>query len=150
MKLLPIFETLEENNTFANHPDCKETLIMTIGYYKIVGFQMPWIGYYAKINDNIVGSGAYKGPPVDGKVEIAYSTFKPFRQKGVGAEICRQLVRLAYETDPSVVITARTLPEKNYSTRILEKNGFKLLGMVIDKDDGEVWEWRYINRTFVK
>jgi len=47
--------------------------------------------------------------------------------------------------DRSVRITARTLPEKNYSTRILEKNNFVLLGFVTDPEDGEVWEWEYKN-----
>jgi hypothetical protein len=38
---------------------------------------------------------------------------------------------------------ARTLPEKNFSTRILEKNAFKFMATVNDLDDGEVWEWEF-------
>jgi hypothetical protein len=51
------------------------------------------------------------------------------------------LVELSRETDPSIKITARTLPEKNFSARILEKNNFIFVGRVCDPDDGEVWEW---------
>jgi ribosomal-protein-alanine N-acetyltransferase len=57
--------------------------------------------------------------------------------------MCRQLVLLAQRTDPKLIITARTLPEYNYSTKILQRNGFRLLGNVWDKEDGDVWEWLY-------
>ena len=143
MKLIPIRETLEENEAFVNHPDCLETVYMSVDFYKRVGYQPPWIGYYVEKNDQLVGSAGFKGRPVDGKVEIAYGTFERFRHQGIGTHMCRLLVELSLATDPSVIITARTLPEKNYSTSILEKNGFVRLGTVIDPEDGEVWEWQY-------
>ncbi|MBI5915598.1 MAG: GNAT family N-acetyltransferase [Bacteroidetes bacterium] len=143
MELLPVKATLEENPEFVNHPDCQESLQMSIDFYKSVGFDPPWIGYYASQEGRLVGCAAFKGRPVGGSVEIAYGTFERFRQQGIGTEMCRQLVLLSLQTDASVRITARTLPENNFSTRILEKNGFRLLGMVFDKDDGDVWEWEY-------
>lgn len=143
MHLLPIHRTLEENENFAQHPDCQETLPMSLAYYEVIGFQPPWIGYYASENGQIVGSCAYKGAPVEGKVEIAYGTFPAHQQKGVATEMCRLLVELALRTDPDVAVTARTLPEPNFSTRVLQKNGFVLLGTVQDPEDGEVWEWGY-------
>lgn len=143
MKFLPISETLEENSIFANDPSCKETLNMCIEFYKKVGFNPPWICYYAEENGELVGSAAFKGKPVNNSVEIAYGTMEDHRQKGVGTKICRQLVEIAISADPRVRITARTLPEHNYSTKILEKNKFILLGMVNDPEDGDVWEWEY-------
>ena len=143
MNLLPIKRTMEENETFASNPSCKETLWMCIEFYKRVGFNPPWICYYAEENGELIGSAAFKGRPVNNTVEISYGTMENHRQKGVGARICKQLVELSLATDPAVRITARTLPEKNYSTRILEKNNFILLGFVTDPEDGEVWEWEY-------
>jgi hypothetical protein len=35
------------------------------------------------------------------------------------------------------------LPEENFSTKILKKNGFKFSGVVNDAEDGDVWEWIY-------
>lgn len=131
------------NQPFLEHPDCREILQMTLDFYKRVGFDPPWIGYYAQHDGELVGSGAFKGRPKDGKVEIAYGTFPQHQHKGIGAEISRQLVQLSLATDPSVRITARTLPEENYSVRILRKTGFTLLGMVWDEEDGAVWEWEY-------
>jgi len=143
MTLLPIKQTLEENETFANNPLCKETLGMCIGFYKKVGYNPPWICYYIEENGELVGSAAFKGQPINSTVEISYGTMEDHRQQGVGTRIRKQLVELSLATDPSVRITARTLPEKNYSTRILEKNNFILLGFVTDPEDGEVWEWEY-------
>ncbi|HJS53382.1 MAG TPA: GNAT family protein [Chitinophagaceae bacterium] len=145
MTLLPIKQTLEENDAFAIDPLCNETLAMCIEFYKRVGFNAPWICYYAEENDELVGSAAFKGKPVNNTVEISYGTMEKHRQQGVGTRICRQLVELSLATDPSVRITARTLPENNYSTRILEKNNFVFIGTVDDPEDGEVWEWEYKN-----
>ena len=143
MTLLPIKQTLEENEVFAKNQLCNESLGMCIEFYKRVGFNPPWICYYAEENGELVGNAAFKGKPINNTVEIAYGTMEAHRQKGVGTRICKQLVELSLTTDPSVSITARTLPEKNYSTRILEKNNFVLLGFVTDPEDGEVLEWEY-------
>ena len=146
MNLLPIKKTRDENPTFANDPLCKESLDMCIEFYKRVGFNPPWICYYGEENGKLIGSGAFKGRPVNNTVEIAYGTFENHRQKGVGTKICKRLVELSLAADPSIRITARTLPEHNYSTKILEKNKFILLGIVNDPEDGDVWEWEYKQR----
>lgn len=134
---------MEDNTAFAANPLCLESLPMTIEFFNRVGYVPPWIGYFAELDKQLVGVSAFKGPPVNGTVEIAYGTFEPYRQQGIGAGICKLLVDLALKTDPSLRITARTLPEENYSTRILRKNGFKMIGPVIDPEDGEVWEWAF-------
>jgi len=141
IELVPIWRTIEENQEFANNPDCRETLAMSIEYHRLIGFEPPWIGYFARMNGEYTGSGGFKGAPFKGRVEIAYGTFERFRSQGIGTEICGKLVELSLLADPSILITARTLPEKNHSTRILEKNGFQFAGVVQDIDDGEVWEW---------
>ncbi|MGP8214963.1 MAG: GNAT family N-acetyltransferase [Bacteroidia bacterium] len=143
MEFLPIKEILEENKEFVSNPDCQDTIYASVGFYKKVGYNPPWICYYAQKNGKLVGSAAFKGQPVNGKIEIAYGTFPQYRQKGIGSGICKNLVELSLQTSPDTLITARTLPEKNFSTRILTKNGFIFTGAVIDPEDGEVWEWEY-------
>lgn len=143
MELIPIKERLEENEEFTSNPLCHESIYATIEFYKKVGFAPPWIGYYAKQNDDLLGAAGFKGQPVNGTVEISYGTFEKYRKQGIGTEICKQLVDLSLKTNPSIRITARTLPEKNFSTRILEKNAFECIGMVNDPEDGDVWEWEY-------
>ena len=130
MQLLPILSTPAENEMFINHPDCKESLYVTLDFYKKVGFEPPWIGYYAQVDDVLVGAAGFKGKPKEDKVEIAYGILPAYQKQGFGILICRQLVLLAQKSDPSVRITARTLAEENYSCKILRKNGFQLNGVV--------------------
>ncbi len=143
MQLLPIQQTAAENQAFIDHPDCQDSIYISMDFFNKVGFKPPWIGYYVQMEDKLVGAAAFKGAPKMGKVEIAYGTFPTYQHQGIGTEICRQLVQLAQKTDPSVRITARTLPAENYSAKILRKNGFVLLGTVWDEEDGDVWEWEY-------
>lgn len=143
IELRPIQELLDDNREFLDHPDCQESLQMSVSYYSSIGYHPPWIGYYASLKGKLVGAAGFKGRPLDGKVELAYGTFPSFQNQGIGTAICRKLVQLAENTDPSIRIMARTLAEENYSTKILRKNGFAWQGNVIDRDDGEVWEWEY-------
>jgi len=143
MYLIPINERIEDNTEFVDNPLCRETIYMTVDFFKKAGYKIPWIGYYAKQDEILVGSAAFKGPPNNGVVEIAYGTFEPYRHKGIGTEICKLLVQLALKTDPAIKITARTLPQNNFSTKILRTNGFEFSGTINDPEDGDVWEWVY-------
>ncbi|MBD0349955.1 MAG: GNAT family N-acetyltransferase [Flavisolibacter sp.] len=144
MLLLPIDIDETKNARFSNNPECLEVLKVYPDYYKKVGYNKPWIGYFATLDgDEIVGCGGYKGKPKDGKIEIAYGTFKKYEGKGIGTEICRQLVLLSLQTDPSIRITARTFLENNASAQILKRNGFECRGIVYDEEDGDVWEWEF-------
>jgi ribosomal-protein-alanine N-acetyltransferase len=148
MKLIPIDIDKSKNEQFMHDPDCVEILKVFPEFYKRVGFQKPWIGYFITLDGKeFVASAGYKGKPKDGKVEIAYGTFEKHRRKGIATEICRELVKLSLETDPAVRITAQTLPQNNFSTRILKKNGFEFTGTVFDEEDGDVWEWELIRET---
>jgi ribosomal-protein-alanine N-acetyltransferase len=143
MELLPIKEHLHQNKEFNTNPDCMESIGMCIDFYKKVGFNPPWICYYVQLDGQLVGGAAFKGKPVNGKVEIAYVTFPQYQQKGVGTQIANTLVNLALKTAPGVIVMACTLAEENHSARILRKNNFKLLGAIMDEEDGELWEWEY-------
>lgn len=144
MTLLPIDIDERQNTRFSSNPECVGVLQVCPGYYNRVGFNKPWIGYLATIDGKeIIGTAGYKGKPKDGKVEIAYGTFKKHQGQGVGTEICRQLVELALQTDPTLRITAKTLPGNFASIGVLKRNGFECLGTIYDEEDGEVLEWEY-------
>lgn len=146
MVLIPIDVDESMNNRFSNVPECAPVLAVMPDYYGKVGYILPWIGYFASIDGKeLVGSGGFKGQPKNGKIEIAYGTFQNHEGKGVGTQICRQLVLISLQTDPSVRITARTLQDGHASIRILVKNGFECNGVVNDKEDGEVFEWEFKN-----
>jgi RimJ/RimL family protein N-acetyltransferase len=144
MELLPIDIDETKNARFRENPETIPILDVYPGFYRQVGYNKPWIGYFATIDgQELVGVGGFKGKPKEGKVEIAYGTFEKYQGQGIGTEICRQLVLLSLQADPAIKITARTLQNGYASMKILKKNGFECLGVVYDEDDGDVLEWEF-------
>ena len=105
-----------------------------------------WMSFLivSDINSLVVGTCAFKTTPVpNGCVEIAYVTFPGQRGHGFATSTAAALAKLAFETHRVSRVIARTLPERNASCRVLEKSGFRLIGEVIDPEDGPVWEWEF-------
>lgn len=109
--------------------------------YRATGYQPPWIGYLAFDHGACVGTCAFKTPPVDMRAEIAYFTFPGYEGRGVATAMARRLVEMALAELPGVRIFAQTLPERNASTRVLEKLGFQWTREIEHPEDGRVWEW---------
>jgi RimJ/RimL family protein N-acetyltransferase/gamma-glutamylcyclotransferase (GGCT)/AIG2-like uncharacterized protein YtfP len=104
----------------------------------------PWTGYLAVDRQQriIVGTCGFTGPPdPDGAVEIAYFTFPSFEGRGYASAMAAGLVKLAKADAGIRRVRAHTLPERNASTRILEKLGFERVGESIDPDAGSIWRW---------
>lgn len=75
-----------------------------------------------------VGVGGFKGPPVDGTVEIGYSILPEFRRRGLATEAVRALLDRSF-ADPRVRrVVAETLPELRPSIGVLEKVGMRQIG----------------------
>src|SRR5688572_11836182 len=112
MLLLPIDIDESKNINFLENPECIPILQVYPEFYKKVGYNKPWIGYFVSMDgQEIIGAGGFKGKPKEGKVEIAYGTFRKYENQGIGTEICRQLVLLSLQTDRTIRITARTLQD---------------------------------------
>lgn len=119
-----------------------EVLHATAGMYRMMGFEEPWIGYLALLDGRAVGTCGFKGPPADGRVEIAYFTFPGFEGRGIATRMAARLVELAMEHESRPIVAAQTLPQHGASHRVLEKLGFQQVGTVQHPEDGAVWEWR--------
>jgi RimJ/RimL family protein N-acetyltransferase len=119
----------------------KEVCAASAKLYDRVGFVTPWVGYLAVSGDALVGSCAFKAPPALGAVEIAYFTFPEFEGRGIATAMARELLTMARAAEPGIRLTAQTLPTRSASTRILEKLGFVLRGVLAHPEDGQVWEW---------
>lgn len=128
--------------------DCQTLLEMYADYYPKTGFHLPWVSYLVLRQNQVVGSCGFTGQPQDGKVEIAYWTFKEFEGQGIATFACRELIKIAQNTDPKVAITAKTAPEQNTSTKILEHNNFLFTETVQDHEIGDAWLWTYKARQF--
>ncbi len=110
-------------------------------YYPKFGFNKPWVGYFVFNNNQVVGTAGFTGQPKDGKVEIAYWTFKQFEGQGVATFACKELIAISKEADLTIIITAKTAPEYNASTKILQNNGFTFSEIVQDDEIGDAWLW---------
>jgi [ribosomal protein S5]-alanine N-acetyltransferase len=107
------------------------------------GARRPWIGYLARraADGAVVGTWAFKAPPADGAVEIAYFTFPGHERRGCATAMAGALVALAFGEPAVARVVAHTLPGEGPSTRVLRRHGFRLEGAVRDEEDGEVWRW---------
>jgi len=94
-------------------------------------------------NENIVvGNTAFVGPPNDaGEVEIAYGVVPSFEGRGYATQSAQALTGFAFAEERVKTVIAHTLPEKNASTRILEKIGFTFTGEIEHPEDGLIWRW---------
>lgn len=122
-------------------PAGRDVLEGTANLYEATGFHPPWIGYLADRDGDVVGACAFKSPPQDGRVEIAYMTFPEYEGRGIAAEMARQLVQVARGADPALTVIAQTLPHESASTAILRKQGFTFETEVQHPDDGLIWQW---------
>ncbi len=123
-------------------PDCQQLIDMMSEFYPKIGFNIPWVGYFVIKDSKVVGTGGFVGQPKDGMVEIAYWTFKEFEGQGIASFTCSELVAISRRVDPALVITAKTQPEINASTKILQKNGFEFDSIVQDHEIGDAWLWK--------
>lgn len=132
-----------ENKTdhlFAS-ADCQTLLQIYDDYYPKTGFNLPWVAYLVLRENKVVGVCSFTSQPDNGKVEIAYWTFKEFEGQGIASFACKELIKIAQNADPKITITAKTAPEHNASTKILENNKFIFSGIVQDNEIGDAWLW---------
>jgi ribosomal-protein-alanine N-acetyltransferase len=123
-------------------PEVAQSVIaQMLRLYESVGWNFPWVGYLAFEDNVCVGTCAFKGPPKNDAVEIAYHTFPEHEGHGVATRMAERLYSLAKAEALNICVTAQTLPEENASTRVLRKLGFVLKGSVIDPEIGTAWEW---------
>jgi RimJ/RimL family protein N-acetyltransferase len=73
----------------------------------------------------LIGSAGYKGPPLDGTVEVGYGIVADQRQKGYASEAVRGLLRHAFERSDVVRVIAETYPSLTGSIGVLRTCGFR-------------------------
>jgi RimJ/RimL family protein N-acetyltransferase len=141
MELKRIEMNLDKADLLYSSEDCQMLLKSYEEYYPKIGYILPWVGYFVVRDNQIVGSCGFTGQPKDGKVEIAYWTFKAYEGQGIASFSCFELIKISQKCDPTVIITAKTAPEYNASTKILQKNGFVFTEIVQDEEIGDAWLW---------
>ena len=141
MELRILQQNENKTDNLFESADCQTLLQMYEDYYPKIGFNLPWVAYLVVRQNQVVGSCSFTGQPNEGKVEIAYWTFKEFEGQGIASFACKELIKISQSADPKVTITAKTAPEHNASTRILENNKFIFTSIIQDEEIGDAWLW---------
>jgi len=103
-----------------------------------------WCTLYAFVHVEsraIVGTGGFKGLPVDGEIEIGYNVAPSRRRAGYATQGVEALVALAFAHRQRRV-TAETSIRNLASRRVVEKAAFERLGQRMTDEDGWVDCWR--------
>lgn len=143
MELKVIDLNIDKTKSEFSSDECKQLISIYESYYPKYGFELPWVAYFIYNNNEIVGSCGFTKKPQGGKVEIAYWTFKKFEGQGIASFACKELVKIAQKADHSLLITAKTEPCENSSTKILKNCGFVYSEVVQDPEIGDAWLWVY-------
>lgn len=88
----------------------------------------------------LVGSGGWKGQPVDGVIELGYAVAPSRRNRGIATAAVSELLRRALAARVRLVV-AHTLPAESASTTVLRRCGFTKKAELADPEDGPVWRW---------
>lgn len=139
LKIVDINE--DKTNEFYSSADCQQLITLIQEHYQKLGFNEPWVGYFVLNNNQVVGTGGFTGQLKDGRVEIVYWTFKEFEGKGIASFVCKELISISKKNDTTITITAKTAPEYNASTKILQNNSFEFSAVVQDDEIGDAWLW---------
>jgi RimJ/RimL family protein N-acetyltransferase len=122
----------------------REAMPPSYEYLKAHPSALGWWTYLFihKADRTLIGLGGFKGKAdADGMVEIGYSIAPAYRRRGLASEAARAMIEYALSHTHVTRVDAHTLPEKNPSTKVLQKVGMKFMGEVHDPEDGYIWHW---------
>ena len=87
----------------------------------------------------VVGSVSFKSfDPGSGSAEIGYGIAPGERRRGFAAAAVRELVAAAFARPETRRVFAQVQPGNAASRRVLERNGFAVVGESVDPEDGPV------------
>lgn len=89
----------------------------------------------------LVGSGGFKGGPLEGAVEVGYEIAPEFQGQGFATEAIRAMIEHAFSFEDVLVVQAQTLAEPNASTRVLEKVRMLMVETIEDSEEDPTWRW---------
>jgi len=121
--------------------EAAEVLTSTAARYQALGFEPPWTGYLAFRGERCVGGCGFTAAPRENRVEITWVSFRADPSGAVATQMARTLIRIATAALPGLAVTARTRPEEDPSTRILQTLGFARTGELPEPGRDSSWEW---------
>jgi len=138
------FEKTHKVSLGENLDLVRDVVRQTLGLLASVPREPVWGGFLAVDLETsmVIGTCGFKaGPSYEEDVEIAYFTFPQFEGRGYATVMARHLISSAEKSSDVRQVIAHTLPQRNASTRVLEKVGMSWVREVDDPEDGKVWRW---------
>jgi RimJ/RimL family protein N-acetyltransferase len=106
------------------------------------GHEVLWSSYFLFVaGGSAVGSGGFRGVPINGRVEIGYGVAPSFQRQGIASQAVVQLVELAFGAPGVREVFAETSVANIASRRVVDKAGFRHIGQRDSQDDGLVDQW---------
>lgn len=136
------FAALIGSRVPAGWPEFPEGLEFTAATLRERPEQAGWWMHLFFVDDVLVGSGGFVGPRDDGVVEIGYEVAPEYRGNGYATAAARAMIAKAQPHVHTVI--AHTLAQRNPSTAVLEKVGFRFVGEQADPEEGAVWRWEFV------
>ncbi len=149
-RLTLVLQSLEDTRALIasfSEEDRKQLSPLWLAQVEAAMEATPWVhGFSLKeqTTGTTVGSVGFKGPPVEGMVEIAYQIRPEHQNQGYATEAATAATAYALKDVLVNFVRAHTLPEHNASAQVLTKCGYEHLGEVIDDEDGLVWRWEKV------
>jgi [ribosomal protein S5]-alanine N-acetyltransferase len=85
----------------------------------------------------LIGFVGFKGPPVDGRLDIGYALLESQHGKGYATEAVDTLTQWSFLDQRVQCVVGETLPELIASIRVMEKCGYQLSSSSTTGHDGE-------------
>lgn len=114
----------------------------------------PWSGWWLYLfihadGRALIGCGGFKdAPDAHGNVEIGFEIAPAWRQRGLGAEAVRGLVRYAFTRPGVETVSALTLPKDDPRARAFEAVGMRPTATCTDAVAGRVTQWSVQRHAF--
>ncbi len=124
-------------------PEFPRAIPATMEFLTLFPEQADWAMYFF-VNDEaaeLVGSGGFKGEPVDGVVEVGYEIAPRWRNQGAARAAVTQLIELGRRSGLVTVVAAETLPQLDASATVLRSLGFSRVPFDPQAGPEGVWRW---------
>jgi RimJ/RimL family protein N-acetyltransferase len=86
-----------------------------------------------------VGFVNFHGRPVEGRAELGYTVFAPYRRMGYASEAAIAMMRWARDQHGVETFVVSISPSNAPSLAMAERLGFERVGTQMDEIDGEEW-----------
>jgi [ribosomal protein S5]-alanine N-acetyltransferase len=91
-----------------------------------------------------LGACGFKGPPLEGTVEIYYCVGSSHRGRGIASQAVQLLLQIARLQAGVGKVIAHILPLNTASLKVVERAGFKPERRFVDTDGEEVEQWAWV------